>query len=166
MPEDTDSIRQPPSAVAAADHLRLLARRARATARAIRRRRGRAPIISDYGPFEYRGGVLEVRALRAADGPSWSEACIANGDVIRPWWPPSSDWERDHDGVAFLAHRRDFERLAARGIAANFAIVTNGLLYGETTALLGEAGSTRAELVLWGDTRVGDKAPLLAAASS
>jgi len=105
---------------------------------------------------------LEVRALRPADGPSWSEACIANGDAIRPWWPTSSDWARDHDSVAFLAHKRDFERMAARGIAANFAVVTNGRLYGETTALLGEVGSTRAELVLWGDTRVGDKAPLLA----
>lgn len=138
---------------------------------AVRRVRGRLrakpqasrTVVAEYGPIPTPVGAVEARPLRNSDAASWASARIANEDRMRKWWPPVSDWRRAHDEVAFLEHRRNWQRQAKQGTGLNYAVVIDGQVRGEVTMWDFTPSGTTLEIGVWADPRVLNRVGHLAA---
>jgi ribosomal-protein-alanine N-acetyltransferase len=79
-------------------------------------------------------GVVGLRPLRAADGPSWRRMRVQDEALIRPWDPTSAvSWEQRHTRTAWLDHRAMLRHAARRGTALPFAVTVGGSFAGQVT---------------------------------
>lgn len=79
-------------------------------------------------------GVVELRPLRAADGPIWRRMRVQDEARIRPWDPTSSlTWQQRHTRSAWLEHRSMLRQAARRGTALPFAVTVDNEFAGQVT---------------------------------
>ena len=86
------------------------------------------------GLIRTAAGVVEMRPLRAADGPDWRRMRVQDEALIRPWDPTSSlTWSQRHTRTAWLDHRAMLRQAARKGTALPLAITVDGQFAGQVT---------------------------------
>lgn len=86
------------------------------------------------GPTPSPSGPVELRPLRAADGPAWRRLRILDEAHIRPWDPSSTlTWNARHTRAAWLDHRSMLRQAARLGTAMPFAVTVDGQFAGQVT---------------------------------
>lgn len=123
---------------------------ARAGVRSVRRtvRDRRLPVPADRFRAA-RVGEYELRLLQWTDGPGWTASMRANEERMRPWWPPTQDWAKATDSVAFADHYLDWRRRTRSGRGLCAVIAGPSGVLGEVTLWNLSPGSGTGEAGVW-----------------
>lgn len=96
-----------------------------------------------------RSGDAYIRPIETADRMSWRESMRANHLRMERWWGLHPDFERAIDDVAYLQHRREWDRRLRRGYGACLGIFGPGGLIGEVQVWHLQPGGLTGEVGMW-----------------
>lgn len=123
---------------------------ARAGVRSVRRQlRSRRRVVPAQLFRPAQVGEFELRLLRPDDGPGWTESMRANEERMRPWWPPTPDWQKATDSVAFADHYLQWRRRTRAGTGLCAVVAGPRGVLGELTLWNLSPGATLGETGIW-----------------